>query len=115
MPSAPTWYAVCQTILCLSAGAAILSLWRRGAPVRHAEPEPVERDPGLFWLGIGVSIWGVIGLELVVPWRGALAVRTLLSSANSACFLISASHFDYGPQSLQRAREWRGWTAAALG
>jgi hypothetical protein len=112
---APTWYALCQATLCAAAGAAILSLWWRGAPLRVAEREPLERDPGLLWLGIGVAIWGVIGLELLVPWRGALALRTLLSSANSACLLISASHFDYGPRALQRAREWRGWTAAALG
>lgn len=111
----PVWYALCQAALCLAAGAAILSLWQRGAPVRIAEDEPIERDEGLLWLGIGVSIWGVIGLGLLLPLDGTVSLRPFLSSANSACLLISASHLDYGLAPLQRAREWRGWKAAALG
>jgi hypothetical protein len=51
---------------------------------------------------------------LPVPEGAAQALRTLLSSANSACLLISASHLDYGPALLQRASEYRRWNQAAL-
>ncbi len=111
----PAWYALCQTTLCLAAGAAILSLWQRGAPLRIAEDTQVERDDGLLWLGIGVTIWGVVGMVLLLPLDQTVSLRPFLSSANSACLLISASHLDYGPPSLQRARDWRGWKAAAIG
>ena len=38
----------------------------------------------------------------------------MLSSANSACLLISASHLDHGPVVLQRASEYPRWNQLAL-
>lgn len=117
MTPAPPWYALTQTVLCLSAGWAILSLYARGTPVRPDEPaETPVRDPGLLWLGLAVSIWGVVGAVLLLPLDSATAhaLRPLLSCANSGCLLISASHLDYGPQFLQRARDWPHWRQGAL-
>jgi hypothetical protein len=113
----PIWYAVAQGTLCLSTAWAILALYARGTPVRQGEPAPAQaRDAGLLWLGLAVAIWGVVGglLLLPLPEGAAQALRTLLSSANSACLLISASHLDYGPTLLQRASEYRRWNHAAL-
>jgi hypothetical protein len=111
-PAAPEWYALSQATMCLGAAWAILAMWGRGTPVRAGEPAPaVRRDRGLLWLGAGVAIWGVTGLVLLLPT--ATAMRPFLSSANSACLLLFASHLDYGPEILQRAREWRGWGLAA--
>ena len=114
----PIWYAVAQGALCLSTAWAILALYARGTPVRQGEPAPAQaRDAGLLWLGIAVALWGAVGglLLLPLPEAAAQALRTLLSSANSACLLISASHLDYGPALLQRASEYRRWNHAALG
>ena len=114
---APIWYAVAQGALCLSAAWAILALYVRGTPVRQGEPVPAPaRDPGLLWLGMAVALWGVVGglLLLPLPERVLPAARTLLSSANSACLLISASHLDYGPGWLQRASDYPRWNHAAL-
>lgn len=105
---APVWYAVAQGVTCLSAAWAILAMYLRGTPVRQGEPNPVQtRDPGLFWLGLAVGLWGLVGLLLLLPLgdMAAQASRTLLSSANSACLLISASYLDYGPEALQRASD----------
>jgi hypothetical protein len=107
-PAAPTWYAVAQGVTCLSAAWAILAMYLRGTPVRQGEPVPAQdRDPGLGWLGLAVLIWGLVGLLLLLPLgeMPAQASRTLLSSANSACLLISASYLDYGPPILQRASD----------
>lgn len=98
-------------------GVAILALYVRGTPVRQGEPAPAPaRDPGLFWLGAAVALWGVVGglLLLPLPDCAAPALRTVLSSANSACLLISASHLDYGPTWLQRASDYPRWNQAAL-
>jgi hypothetical protein len=115
--SAPQWYALSQATMCLGAAWAILAMWGRGTPVRAGEPSTAPgRDAGLLWLGAAVAIWGVTGVVLLVPAppSTAHALRPLLSSANSACLLLFASHLDYGPEPLQRAREWRGWGPAAL-
>ena len=115
--AAPHWYAMSQAVVCLGAAWALLAMYRRGLPVRageaHAAP---ERDAGLLWLGWAVGIWGVTGLLLLLPLPSATAnaLRPLLSSANSACLLISASHLDYGLEFLQRARDWRHWRLAAI-
>lgn len=119
MPAAPTptWYAVTQGAICFSAAWAILAMYRRGTPVRQGEPAPETRDPGLFWMGLAVGLWGVVGWMLLLPLRegAAQASRTLLSSANSACLLISAAHLDYGPRVLQRARDDVRYKPAAIG
>jgi hypothetical protein len=118
MPAhAPTWYAVAQLASCLSAAWAILALYARGTPVRQGEPAPSPaRDAGLLWLGLAVALWGVVGGLLLLPLSdgAAQALRTLLSSANSACLLISASHLDYGPALLQRASDYPRWNQAAM-
>ena len=113
---APEWYAICQAALCLGAAWAILSMYARGTPHRRDEPGPAARDPGLLWLGLGVGVWGVVGVTLLwpLPPGADLVVRPLLSSANSACLLISASHLDYGPELLRRARDWPHWRRAAI-
>ena len=114
---APVWYAVAQGALCLSVAWAILALYLRGTPVRQGEPAPKPaRDAGLLWFGIAVAIWAVTGglLLLPLPDGPEQAVRTVLSSANSACLLISASHFDYGPALLQRAADYPRWNQLAL-
>ncbi|MEZ4297729.1 MAG: hypothetical protein R3B70_22420 [Polyangiaceae bacterium] len=114
----PAWYAVAQGVTCLSAAWAIGAMYLRGTPVRQGEPVPAEdRDPGLGWLGLAVSIWGVVGLLLLLPLgdKAAQATRTLLSSANSACLLISASYLDYGPRILRRASEHPHYKPIALG
>lgn len=106
--AAPTWYAVAQGVTCLSAAWAILAMYLRGTPVRQGEPTPAQgRDPGLGWLGLAVLVWGLVGWLLLLPLgeRAAQASRTLLSCANSACLLISASYLDYGPEVLQRASD----------
>ncbi len=115
--AAPEWYALSQAAMCLGAAWAILAMWGRGTPVRAGEAASgPRRDVGLLWLGAAVGIWGVTGILLLTPTpvATASALRPLLSSANSACLLLFASHLDYGPEPLQRAREWRGWGAAAL-
>ena len=115
---APEWYAICQAALCLGAAWAILSMYVRGTPHRRDEPEPgpSARDPGLLWLGLGVGVWGLVGVTLLwpLPAGAELVLRPLLSSANSACLLISASHLDYGPELLRRAQDWRHWRRAAI-
>jgi hypothetical protein len=114
---APVWYAVAQGALCLSVAWAILALYLRGTPVRQGEPAPTPaRDPGFLWLGAAVAIWGVTGGLLLLPLPGGpeQALRTVLSSANSACLLISASHLDYGPALLQRASDYPRWNQLAL-
>ena len=81
----------------------VLALYLRGTPVRQGEPAPrPARDAGLLWLGADVALWGVTGGLLLLPLPEGLeqALRTVLSSANSACLLISASHLDYGPALL---------------
>jgi hypothetical protein len=113
----PDWYAVAQGTLCLSVAWAILSLYLRGTPVRAGEPAPTPRhEPGLLWLGLAVAIWGAIGLLLLLPLSEARwqIVRTLLSSANNACLLISASQLDYGPPILQRASDYPRWNQLAI-
>src|SRR5215470_4363968 len=117
MPHPPAWYAVAQAALCLSAAWAILALYLRGTPVRQGEPVPrPARDAGLLWLGLAVALWGVTGGLLLLPLPEGLepALRTVLSSANSACLLISASHLDYGPALLQRASDYPRWNQLAL-
>jgi hypothetical protein len=117
MPHPPAWYAVAQAALCLSAAWAILALYLRGTPVRQGEPAPrPARDAGLLWLGVAVALWGVTGglLLLPLPEGPEQALRTVLSSANSACLLISASHLDYGPALLQRASDYPRWNQLAL-
>jgi hypothetical protein len=117
MLHAPTWYAVAQVVLCLSAAWAILALYLRGTPVRPGEPAPTPaRDSGLLWLGLAVALWGVTGGLLLLPLPEGLeqALRTVLSSANNACLLISASHLDYGPALLQRASDYPRWNQLAL-
>ena len=117
MPHPPAWYAVAQGALCLSAAWAILALYLRGTPVRQGEPAPTPaRDAGLLWLGLAVALWGVTGglLLLPLPDGPEQAVRTVLSSANNACLLISASHLDYGPALLQRASDYPRWNQLAL-
>lgn len=117
-PAAPAWYAVAQGVTCLSAAWAILAMYLRGTPVRQGEPVPAPgRDPGLGWLGLAVSIWGVVGLLLLLPVGepAAQAGRTLLSCANSACLLISAAYLDYGPPILQRASDHPHYKPIALG
>lgn len=117
MTPAPQWYALAQTAICLAAGWAILSLYARGTPIRPDEPTSAPvRDEGTLWLGLAVAIWGVVGLVLLLPLDSttAQALRPLLSCANSGCLLISASHLDYGPELLQRARDWPHWRLAAL-
>lgn len=118
MPAhAPVWYAVAQGALCVSVAWAILALYLRGTPVRQGEPAPTPaRDAGALWMGLAVAIWGLTGglLLLPVPDGPEQALRTLLSSANSGCLLISASHLDYGPVLLQRAAEYRRWNQLAL-
>ncbi|TMQ05285.1 MAG: hypothetical protein E6J90_49540 [Deltaproteobacteria bacterium] len=118
MPAhAPVWYAVAQGALCLSVAWAILALYQRGTPIRQGEPAPTPaRDEGALWMGIGVALWSVTGglLLLPLPDGPAQALRTLLSSANSGCLLISASHLDYGPALLQRASDYRRWNQVAL-
>lgn len=118
MPAhAPTWYAVSQLASCLSAAWAILALYARGTPVRQGEPAPTPaRDAGLLWLGLAVALWGVVGglLLLPLPEGTSQGLRTVLSSANSACLLISASHLDYGPALLQRASDYPRWNQAAI-
>jgi hypothetical protein len=114
---APHWYSTAQGITCLSAAWAILAMYLRGAPVRQGEPVTAQtRDPGLLWLGLAVMIWGLVGLLLLLPLGevAAQASRTLLSSANSACLLISASHLDYGPPILQRASDDPRYKPAAI-
>src|SRR5262245_2635284 len=116
-PHAPTWYAVAQAALCFSAAWAILALYARGTPIRQGEPAPAQvRDAGLLWLGLAVALWGAVGVLLLVPIPegAAQAIRTVLSSANSGCLLISASHLDYGPSLLQRASDYPRWNQAAL-
>jgi hypothetical protein len=113
----PVWYAVAQGALCLSVAWAILALYLRGTPVRPGEPAPSPaRDAGLLWLGLAVAVWGLTGalLLLRLPDGPEQAVRTVLSSVNNACLLISASHLDYGPPVLQRAAEYRRWNQLAL-
>lgn len=113
----PVWYAVAQGALCLSAAWAILALYLRGTPVRQGEPAPSPaRDAGLLWLGLAVALWGITGglLLLPLPEGPEQALRTVLSSANSGCLLISASHLDYGPVLLQRASEYPRWNQLAL-
>lgn len=104
-PPAPIWYSVAQGVTCLTAAWAIWAMYLRGTPVRQGEPERQGRDPGLGWLGGAVFLWGLVGLLLLLPIgeTAAQATRTLLSSANSACLLISAAYLDYGPKLLQRA------------
>ncbi|HEU4730659.1 MAG TPA: hypothetical protein VFT22_22345 [Kofleriaceae bacterium] len=118
MPAhAPAWYAVAQGALCLTAAWAILALYGRGTPVRPGEPAPSPaRDAGLGWLGLAVAIWGVIGGLLLLPLPDGVeqALRTVLSCANSACLLISASHLDYGPALLSRASDYPRWNQLAL-
>jgi hypothetical protein len=118
MPAhAPVWYAVAQGVLCLAAAWAILALYWRGTPVRQGEPAPSPmRDAGLLWLGLAVATWSLIGglLLLRLPEGPEQALRTVLSSANNACLLISASHLDYGPALLQRASDYRRWNQLAL-
>ncbi|HMG20395.1 MAG TPA: hypothetical protein VK607_03725 [Kofleriaceae bacterium] len=118
MPAhAPVWYAVAQGSLCLSAAWAILALYLRGTPIRAGEPAPTPaRDAGVLWVGLAIAIWGVTGALLLLPLPEGpeQAVRTVLSSANSGCLLISASHLDYGPAVLQRASEYRRWNQIAL-
>jgi hypothetical protein len=118
MPAlAPVWYAVAQGALCLSAAWAILALYLRGTPVRQGEPAPSPaRDTSLLWLGLAVAIWGATGGLLLLPLPEGLAqaLRTVLSSANSGCLLISASHLDYGPAVLQRASDYPRWNQIAL-
>ena len=114
---APVWYAVAQGALCLSAAWAILALYLRGTPVRQGEPAPKPaRDAGLLWLGLGVALWGVTGavLLLSLPEAPVKALRTLLSSANNACLLISASYLDYGPSLLQRASGYARWNQLVM-
>ena len=114
---APEWYAIAQSALCFAAAWAILALYLRGTPVRPGEPAPMPaRDAGLFWLGLAVAIWGVTGgvLLLPLPLGPEQALRTVLSSANSACLLISASHLDYGPVLLQRASDYPRWNQLAV-
>lgn|GEM_PF-4865616 len=53
-------------------------------------------------------------LLLPLPDRLEQALRIVLSSANSACLLISASHLDHGPVVLQRASEYPRWNQLAL-
>jgi hypothetical protein len=116
-PHPPTWYAVAQAALCFSAAWAILALYVRGTPVRQGEPAPAQaRDAGLLWLGLAVALWGATGALLLfpIPEGAAQAIRTVLSSANSGCLLISASHLDYGPALLQRASDYPRWNQAAL-
>lgn len=106
--AAPAWYAVAQGVTCLSAAWAILAMYLRGTPVRQGEPVPAQdRDPGLGWLGLAVLIWGLVGGVMLLPLgeMAAQASRTLLSSANSACLLISAAYLDYGPPILRRASD----------
>jgi hypothetical protein len=113
---APEWYAIAQGALCVAAAWAILALYLRGTPVRPGEPAPMPaRDAGLFWLGLAVAIWGVTGgvLLLPLPLGPEQALRTVLSSANNACLLISASHLDYGPVLLQRASDYPRWNQLA--
>ena len=117
MLQAPTWYAVAQVVLCLSVAWAILALYLRGTPVRPGEPAPrPARDSGLLWLGLAVALWVGTGGILVLPVPAGLAqaLRTVLSSANNACLLISASHLDYGPAVLQRASDYPRWNQLAL-
>jgi hypothetical protein len=117
MPHPPAWYAVAQASLCLSAAWAILALYLRGTPVRPGEPAPTPaRDAGLLWLGLAVALWGITGGLLLLPLPDGLeqALRTVLSSANNACLLISASHLDYGPALLQRASDYPRWNQLAL-
>ena len=115
--AAPEWYALAQATICLSSAWAILALYWRGTPVRQGEPaQRPTREPGLFWLGLAVALWGIVGLVLLLPLdsRTAQALRPLLSSANSACLLISASHLDYGAAILQRASSFPRWNHAAI-
>jgi hypothetical protein len=118
MPAhAPVWYAVAQGALCLSVAWAVLALYWRGPPVQQGEPAPTPaRDAGLLWLGLAIAIWGIIGVLLLLhlPDSPEQALRTVLSSANSGCLLISASHLDYGPPWLQRASDYRRWNQLAL-
>lgn len=116
-PHPPTWYAVAQAALCFSAAWAILALYVRGTPIRPGEPAPQQaRDEGLLWLGLAVALWGAVGALLLfpIPEGIAQAIRTVISSANSGCLLISASHLDYGPSLLQRASDYPRWKQAAL-
>ncbi len=115
--AAPQWYALTQAAVCLGAAWAILAMYLRGSPVRAGEAPPLpSRDVSLLWLGLAVAVWGVTGLVLLLPMQSATAhaLRPLLSCANSACLLISASHLDYGLAFLQRARDWPHWQKAAL-
>ena len=85
--------------------------------MRQGEPAPSPaRDTSLLWLGLAVAIWGATGglLLLPLPESPAQALRTVLSSANSGCLLISASHLDYGPAVLQRASDYPRWNQIAL-
>jgi hypothetical protein len=111
----PFWYATTQAAFCLTAAWALFAMYLRGTPVRAGEPPSAPaRDPGLAWLAAAVAMWGVVALVLLLPLGGVAraVLRPLLSSANSACLLISASHLDYGPEILQAARAWRGWRIA---
>ena len=109
--TAPEWFAVSQAGLCLGAAWAIFGMYVRGTPVRSGDaplPDPATRDPGLFWAAAAIGIWSVSG-ALRWPAFGLSdrhPVWPLLSSANSACLLLSAAHLDYGVGFLQRARDW---------
>jgi hypothetical protein len=116
--AAPEWFAIAQAGLCLGAAWAIFAMYVRGTPVRAGDaPTPgAARDAGLFWLAAAVAIWGFAGgLRLHTFELGDRhPVWPLLSSANSTCLLISASHLDYGVGFLQRARVWPRWRQVVL-
>jgi hypothetical protein len=92
--------SISQALICLFVSIILYFIHLREKAKTKTQ---VEYDRGVFWLAAAVFLWSIAGIvTAAIPEVYSREFsRILLSTINSACFIIAVAYFDYGPSWLK--------------
>lgn len=85
--------SVTQIAICLVAMLTLLSIYLKGYRKDLTDTQ-IDYDEGIVWMCVACALWCVMGILEIRHTDMAMLHRTLLSLANSVCFVGAAAHLD---------------------